>query len=80
MFGNYEVSKLIVESVDEKNPATLEDSNTPLHEAARYGYTEIFRLILEKVENKNPPDWTGNTPLHFAAGGNELNERVSRQS
>ena len=67
--GNFEVCKLIVESVDEKNPATTESRTTPLHYAAQFGDTDIFRLIFEKVQDKNPPDSTGNTPLHFAARG-----------
>ena len=70
--GNFEVSKLIVESVDEKNPATIQNRITPLHLAARFGHPDIFRLIFEKVEEKNPPDSQGNTPLHCAAGSNRV--------
>ena len=70
--GNFEVSKLIVESVDEKNPATIKNRITPLHLAARFGHPDIFRLIFEKVEEKNPPDSQGNTPLHRAAGSNRV--------
>ena len=66
---NFEVSKLIVESVDEKNPATIEKRITPLHEAATCGHPDIFHLIFEKVEEKNPPNSNGNTPLHLAAYG-----------
>ena len=80
MRGNFEVSKLILENVEEKNPATTGDRSTPLHEAARYGYIDIFCIIFEKVEDKNPPDSQGNTPLHFAASKNFLNDRVTRQS
>ena len=32
------------------------------------------------MEDKNPPDSQGNTPLHFAASKNFLNDRVTRQS
>ena len=73
MNRNFEVGKLIVENVDEKNPATIEDRSTSLLQVAvSYGYIDIFHLIFEKVEDKNPSDSYGYTPLHFAACSNFL--------
>ena len=44
MNRNFEVGKLIVENVDEKNPATIEDRSTSLLQVAvSYGYIDITK-------------------------------------
>ena len=63
-----EISRLIIENVDDKNP-TDEDGGTPLHEAARLSWKdgfEIFRLIMGNVEDKNPVSVYGESPGDYA--------------
>ena len=51
--------------VVDKNP---KDKNgwTPLHDAARFGFSAIFDMIFEIVDDKNPEDNFGRTPLNLA--------------
>ena len=58
--------KLIIDHVENKNPAD-NDGSTPLHHAALYGRLEICQLIIDKILDKNPSSKNGATPLHFAA-------------
>ena len=39
--GHFEICKLIVDSVEDKNPA-LSDGDTPLHFAAEQGHLELL--------------------------------------
>ena len=65
--GNLQICKMIIEKLDDKNPATGSDRNTPLHNAAKQGHFEICKLIIGKVVVKNPRNIDGETPLHHAA-------------
>ena len=38
----------------DKNPADLENGETPLHHAAKFGHLDVCRYIVGNVENKNP--------------------------
>ena len=62
--GLTNVCKLIIENIDNKNPAAL-NGCTPLHLAAKGGHLEIVRLIVETGVNKNSL-FDGMTPLNFA--------------
>ena len=42
---------------------------TPLHLAARWGYTRVIELLLRRGADVNDVDNEGNTPLHHAAMG-----------
>ena len=66
MFGNFEISKLIIENEDNKNPQDILGI-TPLHAAATHGKLETCKLIMGNLTNKNPKNKKGDTPLHFAA-------------
>ena len=64
--GHFEIFNNIIDSTEDKNPATTRQV-TPLHLAAERGHFEICRSIIEKVEDKNPANIDGHTPLHEAA-------------
>ena len=63
--GHFEICRMIVERVEDKNPSEY-NGWTPLHHAARNGHLEICELIIERVEEENPANNIGQTPLHFA--------------
>ena len=63
---HYAIVKLIIEKVQNKNPADY-NGTTPLHCAALRGDIDLFNLILEHAANKNPNSPTHRTPLHLAA-------------
>ena len=65
-FGNLEISRLIIERVDDKNPSD-KYGNTPMHQAAFGKQLSIFQLLMESVEDINPANVHGETPLHGAA-------------
>ena len=75
--GHYEIFKLIIDYVDDKNPAR-HDGVTPLHMTAKKGYFEIFKLILQSLgKNEKTPKVDrgpngGYTPLHIAAKNGHL--------
>ena len=66
MFGNFEISKLIIENENNKNPQD-KLGITPLHAAATHGKLETCKLIMGNLTDKNPKNKKGDTPLHFAA-------------
>ena len=66
MFGNFEISKLVIENEYDKNPQD-KLGITPLHAAATHGKLETCKLIMGNLTNKNPKNKKGDTPLHFAA-------------
>ena len=45
---------------------------TPLHYAAKDGYSATCELIINEVKDKNPKSESGLTPLHFAARNGQL--------
>ena len=45
---------------------------TPLHYAAKDGYSAMCELIINEVNDKNPKSESGLTPLHFAARNGQL--------
>ena len=70
--GHLEVCSLIIDAIDNKNPADAY-GNTPLHAAARSGHLEVVRLIVENITDKSPANNNGKTPLDVAS-----NEEVRR--
>ena len=56
--GHTEICKLIIESLENKNPSKT-NGRTPLHEAAKYGHADICRILMKNVANKNPGTNTG---------------------
>ena len=62
--GLTNVCRLIIENIDNKNPAAL-NGCTPLHLAADEGHLEIVRLIVETGVDKNSLV-NGKTPLDIA--------------
>jgi len=48
--GHLEVCRLIIENVQDKNPAD-EHKKTPLHFAVEEGHEKICRLIIENCQN-----------------------------
>ena len=64
--GYFEICKLIIDTLPDKNPKSTNSGTTPLHGAASNNY-EICKLIMATLENKNPEDTAGITPLHWAA-------------
>ena len=63
--GHFEVCKLIIENVRDKNPGDYKGI-TPLHLAAENGQIELCELILDNSQEKNPMDKDGWTPLQLA--------------
>ena len=59
--GLTNVCRLVIENIDNKNPAALNGS-TPLHLAAKKGHLGIVRLIVETGVDKNCL-FNGQTPL-----------------
>jgi hypothetical protein len=59
--GHTNVCKVIIESVENKNPSTS-NGCTPLHLAAKQGHLEIIKLIVETGVDKTTL-FNGNTPL-----------------
>ena len=51
--GDLQKCKLIIDHVENKNPANT-FGETPLHYAAAVGHLDICKLIIERVEDKNP--------------------------
>ena len=51
--GNLYVCHLIIQNVQDKNPADA-GGWTPLHEAAKGEHIEFFRLIIENVKEEKP--------------------------
>ena len=65
--GHYEICKLIINSVEEKNPKNV-NCTTPLHEAVYNCHLNICKLIISTaVAQKNPANYQGITPLHIAS-------------
>ena len=56
--GLFEVCKLILENVQDKNPVGL-DGWTPLDFAAENGHLKVCHLIIEKMKMNNPKDTIG---------------------
>ena len=61
-----EICKMILEEVDDKNPA-MDDGWTPLHLAAKNGHLEIYKLISKNVSVKNPKTNSGVTAQELAS-------------
>ena len=67
--GHSEVCRLIIENVEDKNPAD-NFGDTPLHLAAKKGSLDICKMILPKVKDKNPVSRVNRkTPLDLARLG-----------
>ena len=66
-----EICHLIIDNVQEKNPASME-GGMPFHFAAGRGDLKICHLIINTVLEKNPACKEGGTPLHCAAGKGHL--------
>ena len=70
-FGQFEACKLIMESVENKNPRNG-IGRTPLQLAAEAGHLEICQLLIDNIEDKNPGNPIYNTPLAAAIGNGHL--------
>ena len=81
--GHFEVVKYLVDNLEDKNPkSNLHFGSTPLHIAAgtlqsKYSAIcknriNVLKYIMSKVSDINPKDNFGNTPLHYAARGGQL--------
>ena len=62
--GNLDVCRLIIENVEDKNPADVR-GDTPLHEATIFLHLDVCRLIVKNVKDKNPPNHVGKTPKYY---------------
>ena len=81
--GHFEVVKYLVDNLEDKNPkSNLNFGSTPPNTAAstlesKYSTIinyriKVIKYIMSKVLDVNPKDNFGNTPLHYAACGGEL--------
>ena len=60
--------RVIIKTVEEKNPANNINGSTALHEATANGYLEMRQLLIDNMTgDKNPGNFYGYTPLHLAA-------------
>ena len=64
--GYYDICKLIIANMVDKNPAR-HDGVTPLYLAAQNGHYKICELLISNVDDKNPAIYDGVTPLYIAA-------------
>ena len=66
--GDLEKAKeCIYKNTIEENNAKNHAYQTPLHIAARKGYTDICKLLIQMGVNINARDNYSHTPLHYAA-------------
>ena len=49
--GHFEVCKLFIDNVEDKNP--MANFLSPLHLAAYRGHFEICKMIIDEIEDKN---------------------------
>ncbi len=63
-----EVVKILVELGAQANAANQDDSQTPLHGAARIGSNTIIQYLVEQGANMDVMDSMGQTPLSLAMG------------
>ncbi|CAG8548190.1 12197_t:CDS:2, partial [Racocetra persica] len=66
------VKNLVAEKEIDVNIYDPTNDFTPLHIAVARDYLEMTKLLLASQANPNAQDGEGNTPLHFAAEGNNL--------
>ena len=65
--GNLELCRIIINNVNDKNPADNEGHKS-LHQAVyNTSQLQICQLIIKNISDKNPANEDGVTPLHFAA-------------
>ena len=53
--GHAEISKLLMECIDNKNPEDY-DGNTSLHNAANNGHLDVRKEIIQYLDDINPKD------------------------
>ena len=70
--GYYQICKIIIKEVQDKNPRDTK-GRTPLHAAAAKGFEKICKLIIDNVVDKNPADNVGNTPYQSASTNGHKN-------
>ena len=70
--GYFEVCKLIIDQMDDKNPEMGEFMDTPLHQAALNGHLYICKLIVDNIYDRSPRNDLGRTPIHLAAARGHL--------
>ena len=72
--GHVSLSEFLLKITNNKNPKLINGDIgwTPLHEAAQYGHLLICYMMIKEIKDKNPEDVTGYTPLHVAAGFDQL--------
>ena len=77
-----EVERLWQKFIDEKNylwlrivniPTILQEGNSYMHLAARYGQMDMFEMILCEEDNKNPKNRGGETPFIVACIKGHMN-------
>ena len=61
-YGYYDMCKLIIDKIEDKNPASDLGGWTPLHSAAQYGHVDICKMIVSYLDDKNPSSNDGTTP------------------
>ena len=82
MTGHFVVAKYLVDKAEseyDKNPfIDAYCTTTQLHIASIHGRIDIVKYIMSNVRDMNPKDQNGDTPLHYAAHGNNLNKNGNK--
>lgn len=82
LIGKFEVVKMFMEILKDKNPKRITSGATPLHEAASRGHFRICQLIVKNVVNIHPKNKNGQTPKELAQqnGHKEIVDLLSSQT
>ena len=70
--GHFQVCKLIIDNVVDKNPEDHDNKWTPFHLAASNGHLPVCQLLFDNIWDKNPRDNEDWTPVHSAVQNGHL--------
>lgn len=72
MAGDLEVIQVLLEQLADPNIPDSKKGRTPMHYAAREGFTDIAAALISYGGNVNQQDHNGHTPLMYSTGKKNL--------